>query len=182
MVNVVGEPHDERIGDSRLQAADHTIADDELAMSSSLRLLRDFLRASPGLVRGEAAELPDLLHGFPPLPDRSFRDYLECAGNWKIRGNRRYRADRGRSIALEISCVVWLDRTPAGRYFCRKGKFQILFSARHLHSHQHCPYASGLDFETMTGSGATKDGSVSYVPSDASPCDPLTFRLLDPFG
>ena len=72
------------------------------------------------------------------------------AGNWKIRGSRRHRSGGGWLIALEISNLVWLARTPARRYFHREGQFQILFSARYLHSHQHCAHPGGLDLETLT--------------------------------
>jgi hypothetical protein len=72
------------------------------------------------------------------------------AGNWKIRDSRRHRSGGGRIIALEISNLVWLARTPARRYFHREGQFQILFSARYLHSHQHCAHPGGLDLEAVT--------------------------------
>ena len=71
------------------------------------------------------------------------------AGNWKIRGSRRHRSCGGRVIALEVSDLVWLAGTPARRYFHREGQFQILLSARYLHSYQHCAHPSGLDLETL---------------------------------
>jgi hypothetical protein len=73
----------------------------------------------------------------------------DCAGNWKIRGNSRHRSGGGRRITLEISNMVRLARTPARRYFHRKGQFQILLSARDLHSHQHCAHNSGLDLAAV---------------------------------
>jgi hypothetical protein len=46
---------------------------------------------------------------------------------------------------MAISGLVRLVGALARGYFHREGKFQILLSARYLHSHQHCAHDSWLD-------------------------------------
>jgi hypothetical protein len=83
---------------------------------------------------------------------------LPCAGNWKIRGDCRHHSSIDRAVALAISDLVRLDRSPARRHLRGEGQFQILFPAGDLHPYQRRDHDTELDFPALESWTGALDG------------------------